>query len=134
MNQPLPNLPVTAALPAVASALDAGHPVVLQAPPGTGKTLLAAPYLLRAARWLAPRKKILLLEPRRLAARLAAKSMARVLGCAVGETVGYQVRLERAIGPDTRIEVLTEGLLARRLLANPELPDVGLVIFDEFHE
>jgi len=129
----LPDLPVRAVLPRVAAALAAGRPVVLQSPPGTGKTLLTAPYILECAKWLVGRK-IVLLEPRRLAARMAAQSMARLVGCALGETVGYQVRLERAIGPQTRIEVLTEGLLARRMLRDPELSDVGLVVFDEFHE
>lgn len=128
-----PDLPVRAVLPRVAAALAAGRPVVLQSPPGTGKTLLTAPYILECAEWLGGRK-IVLLEPRRLAARMAAQSMARLTGCAIGETVGYQVRLERAIGPRTRIEVLTEGLLARRMMRDPELSDVGLVVFDEFHE
>jgi len=85
------------------------------------------------APWLA-RKRILMLEPRRLAARNAAMHMAELLGEAVGETVGYRVRFEAKVGPKTRIEVLTEGLLARRLQADPELSGVGLVIFDEFHE
>ena len=129
----LPDLPVRGVLPQVAQALAAGRPVVLQAPPGTGKTLLTAPFLLENARWLDGRK-IILLEPRRLAARMAAQSMARLFGESAGETVGYSMRLERAVGPRTRIEVVTEGLLARRLLNDPELDDVGLVIFDEFHE
>ena len=126
----LPDLPVRGVLPQVAQALAAGRPVVLQAPPGTGKTLLTAPFLLESARWLDDRK-IVLLEPRRLAARMAAQSMARLFGESAGETVGYSMRLERAVGPRTRIEVVTEGLLARRLLNDPEL---DLVIFDEFHE
>jgi ATP-dependent helicase HrpB len=128
----LPDLPIRPVLPQVAEALAAGRPVVLQAPPGTGKTLLTAPYLLNAD-WLRGRK-IVLLEPRRLAARAAASQMARLLGEAVGRTVGYQIRLERRIGRDTRIEIVTEGLLTQRLLHDPELSDVGLVIFDEFHE
>lgn len=127
-----PDLPIRGVLPAVADALSANSPVVLQAPPGTGKTLLTAPSLLDAP-WLEGRK-IILLEPRRLAARMAAAAMARLLGGRVGETVGYQVRLERCIGPGTRIEILTEGLLVQRLLHDQELADVGLVIFDEFHE
>ena len=128
----LPDLPVRAVLPDVARALGAGRPVVLQAPPGTGKTLLTAPYLLDSP-WLAGRK-IVLLEPRRLAARMAAAAMARLLDDRVGGVVGYQVRLDRCIGPATRIEILTEGLLAQRLLHDPALEDVGLVVFDEFHE
>lgn len=129
----LPDLPIRNVLPQVVSALDAGRPVVLQSPPGTGKTLLTAPHVLRECAFLKGRK-ILLLEPRRLAARAAARQMAALLGEDVGGTVGYQVRLERAIGRSTRIEVLTEGLLSQRLLHDPELKDTGLVIFDEFHE
>lgn len=125
-------LPVHAVLPEVARALAANRPVVLQAPPGSGKTLLVAPALLDAA-WLRGRT-ILLLEPRRLAARAAARQMARLLGEEVGETVGYQVRLERRVGAATRIEVLTEGLLTQRLLHDPELSGVGLILFDEWHE
>ncbi|MDD5704566.1 MAG: ATP-dependent helicase HrpB, partial [Kiritimatiellae bacterium] len=128
----LPDLPVRAVLPEVARALDANRPVVLQAPPGSGKTMLVAPSLLRAD-WLRGRR-IVLLEPRRLAARAAARYMARLLGEEVGQTVGYQVRLERRTSSATRIEILTEGLLTQRLLGDPELTGVGLVIFDEFHE
>ncbi len=128
----LPDLPVKAVLPALGRALAANRPVVLQAPPGSGKTTLVAPYLLDAP-WLQNRR-IVLLEPRRLAARTAARYMARLLGEPVGARVGYQVRLERRIGPETRIEIVTEGLLTQRLLHAPDLPEVGLVIFDEFHE
>ena len=130
--QRLPDLPVRTVLPDVAAALAANRTVVLQAPPGSGKTTLTAPALLDAP-WLAGRR-ILLLEPRRLAARAAARYMARLLGEEVGGTVGYSMRLERRVGRDTRIEVLTEGLLATRVLADPELADTALVIFDEFHE
>ncbi|MFZ4397541.1 MAG: ATP-dependent helicase HrpB [Kiritimatiellia bacterium] len=128
----LPDLPVRAVLPDVAQALAANRPVVLQAPPGSGKTTLVAPSLLEAP-WLQGRR-IILLEPRRLAARAAARYMARLLGEEVGERVGYHIRLERRIGANTRIEVLTEGLLTQRLLHDPELPEAGLIIFDEFHE
>ncbi len=128
----LPDLPIKSVLPDVANALFHNHEVVLQAPPGTGKTLLTAPSLLSAP-WL-DGKKIILLEPRRLAARMAASMMARFLNERVGETVGYQVRLDRCIGQTTRIEILTEGLLIQRLLHDQELSDVGLIIFDEFHE
>lgn len=128
----LPDLPVRAVLPAVARVLAANRPVVLTAPPGSGKTLLTAPSLL-GADWLAGRR-IVLLEPRRLAARAAARQMARLLGEEVGRTVGYHVRLERRAGPATRIEILTEGLLVQRLLRDPALEDTALVIFDEFHE
>ncbi|NLF23106.1 MAG: ATP-dependent helicase HrpB [Lentisphaerae bacterium] len=128
----LPDLPVRGVLAELAEALAANRPVVLQAPPGTGKTLLVAPSLLGAP-WLAGRR-ILLLEPRRLAARAAARQMARLLDEEVGRRVGYQVRLERMTSAATRIEVLTEGLLVQRLLNDPGLGDTGLVIFDEFHE
>ena len=128
----LPDLPVRTVLPEVARCLGNNRPVVLQAPPGSGKTLLVAPSLLDAP-WLKDRR-ILLLEPRRLAARAAARFMARLFGESVGERVGYQVRLERQVSAATRIEILTEGLLVQRLLNDPELADTGLVIFDEFHE
>ena len=129
---PLPDLPVRAVLPGVARCLGDNRPVVLQAPPGTGKTLLVAPSLLDAP-WLEGRR-ILLLEPRRLAARAAARFMARLFGESVGGRVGYQVRLDRQVSAATRIEILTEGLLVQRLLNDPGLADTGLVIFDEFHE
>jgi len=128
----LSDLPVRAVLPDLAQALAANRAVVLQAPPGSGKTTLVAPSLLEAS-WLQGRR-IILLEPRRLAARAAARYMARLLGEDVGQRVGYHIRLERRISADTRIEVLTEGLLTQRLLHDPELPEVGLIIFDEFHE
>ncbi len=124
-------LPVTAIVPQLANALARQH-VVLTAPPGSGKTT-AVPLALWDAPWLAGRK-ILMLEPRRPAARMAARRLARQLGEAPGGRVGYQVRLERCVGPDTRIEVVTEGILTRRLQQDPSLADVGLVIFDEFHE
>jgi ATP-dependent helicase HrpB len=125
MNIRLPELPVLDALPAL-------RPAVLAAPPGSGKTTVV-PLALLGEPWLAGRR-IVVLEPRRLAARQAARRMAQLLGEDVGQTVGYQVRFERRIGPRTRIEVITEGLLTRRLQSDPELPGVGLVVFDEFHE
>lgn len=124
--------PVDTLLPALAASLEANRPVVLQAPPGSGKTTRVAPFLLDAP-WLRGRK-ILMLEPRRLAARAAAGYMARQRDESVGETVGYHIRLDRQAGPRTRIEILTEGLLTQRLLSDPELADTGLIIFDEFHE
>ena len=114
------------------AALAANEPAALSAAPGTGKTTRVPPALLDEP-WLAG-KKIVVLEPRRLAARRAATFIAESLGERPGETVGWQVRLERCVGPRTRIEFLTEGLLARRILADPELSDTGLIIFDEFHE
>ncbi len=106
--------------------------VVLTAPPGTGKTT-RIPLALLHEPWLTG-KKIIVLEPRRLAARRAALYMAELLNESVGEAIGFQVRLERCIGPKTRIEFLTEGLLTQRLLEDPELEDVGCILFDEFHE
>lgn len=119
-------------LTSLRAALLENHPVVLTAPPGTGKTTTIPPALLDET-WLGG-KKILVLEPRRLAARRAAQYIAETLHEKPGETVGWQVRLDRCIGPATRIEFLTEGLLARKILEDPELSDVGLIIFDEFHE
>ena len=106
--------------------------MVLSAPPGSGKTTVA-PLALLAEPWLAGRT-ILMLEPRRLAAKLAAAFMARQLGEEVGQTVGYRVRFEAKVSPATRVEVVTEGVLTRRMQDDPELAGVGLVIFDEFHE
>ncbi len=126
------DLPVKRIIPALSEAL-AGHlSVVLCAPPGSGKTTLV-PIELLSAPWLAGRK-ILLLEPRRLAARAAAARMASLLGEPLGQRVGYAIRLERQVSAATRIEVVTEGILTRRLQEDPELAGVGLVIFDEFHE
>lgn len=125
-------LPIDEALPALRAAL-AGHPaVVLEAPPGAGKTT-RVPLALLDAPWLADRK-ILLLEPRRLAARAAARRMASLLGEPEGQTVGYRTRLDSRVSAATRIEVVTEGILTRLLQADPALAGYGLVIFDEFHE
>lgn len=125
-------LPIDSLLPALRDALSARHEVVLEAPPGAGKTT-RVPLALLDAPWLAG-QKILMLEPRRLAARAAAERLASELGERVGETVGYRIRLDSKVGPNTRIEVVTEGILARRLQDDPALDGVGLVIFDEFHE
>uniref|UniRef100_A4XYS1 ATP-dependent helicase HrpB n=2 Tax=Ectopseudomonas TaxID=3236654 RepID=A4XYS1_ECTM1 len=125
-------LPIDALLPALRDALSARHEVVLEAPPGAGKTT-RVPLALLDAPWLAG-QTILMLEPRRLAARAAAERLASELGERVGETVGYRIRLDSKVGPNTRIEVVTEGILARRLQDDPALEGVGLVVFDEFHE
>lgn len=132
MPPSLPSLPVLESLPALRASLSAQGRAVLSAPPGSGKTTLV-PLALLDEPWLRGRK-IILLEPRRVAARAAAARMAALLGESVGETVGYQIRFERRISTKTRIEVLTEGLLTRRLQSDADLPGVGLVIFDEFHE
>ncbi|MDB5986265.1 MAG: hrpB, partial [Nevskia sp.] len=132
MLPPLPILPVADALPALRAALARDGSAVLAAPPGSGKTTLA-PLLLLNEPWLQERR-ILMLEPRRIAARAAAARMAHLLGERVGDTIGYQIRFERKVSAATRIEVITEGLLTRRLQADADLPGVGLVIFDEFHE
>jgi ATP-dependent helicase HrpB len=125
-------LPVDNALPALRSALAATSAAVLQAPPGAGKTT-HVPIALLDAPWLAD-QRIVMLEPRRLAARAAARRMAFLLGERVGETIGFRVRGETRIGSSTRIEVVTEGVLTRMVQADPALDDIGLVIFDEFHE
>ena len=126
------SFPIDPLLPEVRQALTAHSNLVLQASPGAGKTTRVPPALLDCE-WLAGRK-IILLEPRRLAARAAARFMAASLGERVGATVGYRVRLDKRVGPRTRIEVVTEGILSRLLQADPALEGVGLVIFDEFHE
>lgn len=125
-------LPIEEALPELRARLAAHASVVLQAPPGAGKTTLV-PLALLDEPWLAG-KSILLLEPRRLAARAAAGRMSQLRSEPVGQTVGYRIRFESKVSKATRIEVLTEGILTRRLQGDPALEGVGLVIFDEFHE
>jgi len=125
-------LPIDEALPELRQSLAAHPAVVLQAPPGAGKTT-HVPLALLNEPWLAGRS-ILMLEPRRLAARAACARMAQLLGEAAGQTVGYRIRFDSKVSAQTRIEVLTEGILTRRLQTDPELKNVGLVIFDEFHE
>ena len=126
------SLPIDEVLPALRLALAERHEAVLEAPPGAGKTT-RVPLALLNEPWLAG-QKILMLEPRRLAARAAAERLASELGEKVGETVGYRIRLDSKVGPNTRIEVVTEGILTRRLQHDPSLEGVGLLIFDEFHE
>ncbi|WP_285350033.1 ATP-dependent helicase HrpB [Pseudomonas sp. ME-P-057] len=126
------SLPIDAVLPALRQAFADRNEAVLEAPPGAGKTT-RVPLALLHEDWLAG-QTILMLEPRRLAARAAAERLASELGERVGETVGYRIRLDSKVGPDTRIEVVTEGILTRRLQDDPSLEGVGLLIFDEFHE
>lgn len=125
-------LPIEPVLPDLLRALEESGSAVLQAPTGAGKTTLV-PLALLEAPWLVGRK-ILLLEPRRLAARAAARRMAELLGEPLGVTVGYRIRRESVVGPGTRIEVVTEGILTRMLQDDPGLESAGVVIFDEFHE
>ncbi|WP_435607336.1 ATP-dependent helicase HrpB [Pseudomonas knackmussii] len=125
-------LPIDAVLPALRQAFAERDEAVLEAPPGAGKTT-RVPLALLDEPWLAG-QSILMLEPRRLAARAAAERLAEELGEKAGETVGYRIRLDSKVGPKTRIEVVTEGILTRRLQDDPALDGVGLVIFDEFHE
>jgi len=126
------DLPIQEAIPALRTTLVQGPRAVLVAPPGAGKTTVV-PLALESEAWLQG-QKIIVLEPRRLAARAAARRMAGLLGEQTGETVGYRVRLESRIGPKTRIEVVTEGVFTRMILDDPGLEGVGAVLFDEFHE
>ena len=128
----LADLPVYDSLPAIRDALATAGRAVLVAPPGAGKTTIV-PLELLDEEWLAGRT-IVMLEPRRLATRAAARRMSHLLGEDVGETVGYQTRDERRIGRGTRLEVVTEGVLTRRLQNDASLPGVGLIVFDEVHE
>ena len=125
-------LPIDAVLPNVAQALAENRCAVVLAAPGAGKTTRIPLYLLNAP-WL-DGKRIVMLEPRRLAARMAAARMAATRGEEVGKTVGYRVRLDSKVSAATRIEVVTEGILTRRLQSDSALDGVGLLIFDEFHE
>ncbi|MBB3459278.1 ATP-dependent helicase HrpB [Rhizobium sp. BK313] len=132
MTPSLPELPVSHVLADIGAALAEERRAVLSAPPGAGKTTLVPLYLLGQS-WRGD-GKIILLEPRRLAARAAASRMASLLGEQVGDTVGYRMRLDVRISAKTRIEVVTEGVFARMILDDPELSGVSTVIFDEFHE
>ena len=126
------SLPIDAVLDDLAGALQLANAAVLVAPPGAGKTT-RVPLALLDAPWLKGRK-IIMLEPRRIAARASAERMAKTLGERAGETVGYRVRFGSKISRNTRIEVVTEGIFARQILDDPELIGVGAVLFDEFHE
>jgi ATP-dependent helicase HrpB len=128
----LPDLPINEALPALADALASRRGVLLEAPPGAGKSTIV-PLFLRSSPWL-ERQKILMLEPRRIAARAVAGRMAHLLGEPVGRKVGFRTRLETRVSRETRIEVVTEGILTRMLQDDSGLAGIGCVIFDEFHE
>src|SRR5216683_455850 len=125
-------LPIDAATPDLVAALARGTTAVLVAPPGAGKTT-RVPLVLAAEPWAAD-KKILVLEPRRLAARAAAARMAKTLGEKVGDTVGYRVRFGTMVSKRTRIEVITEGIFTGLIQDDPSLDGIGAVLFDEFHE
>ncbi|WP_319411526.1 ATP-dependent helicase HrpB [uncultured Cohaesibacter sp.] len=134
----LPDLPIREALPALLAALNAGTRAVLIAPPGAGKTT-CVPLALLDQPWLAAmvaegNGRIIMLEPRRLAARAAARRMAQLLGEPVGKRVGYRVRMESRVSRETVIEVVTEGVFARMIVDDPGLEGVAAVLFDEFHE
>jgi ATP-dependent helicase HrpB len=124
-----PDLPVTASIPAVVSALSATGVAVVQAPPGTGKTTLIPPAVAGVVE-----ARVVVTQPSRIAARAAARRLASLLNEPVGETVGYSVRGDRKVGRRTRIEFVTTGLLLRRIQRDPELADVGAVVLDEVHE
>ncbi len=131
-SPPLPDLPINEALPALAKALADRRSVLLEAPPGAGKSTLVPIFLLKSP-WLEG-QKILMLEPRRIAARAVAGRMAHLLGEPVGRSVGFRTRLETRVSRETRIEVVTEGILTRMIQDDSGLAGIGCVIFDEFHE
>ncbi|MCA1745251.1 MAG: DEAD/DEAH box helicase, partial [Bacteroidales bacterium] len=126
------SLPIAEVIPEVKTTLETHTSIIISAPPGAGKSTLL-PLALLDEPWLG-NKKILMLEPRRLAARTIAMRMADLLGEKVGETVGYRIRFDNKVSARTRIEVVTEGILTRMLQSDNALEKVGLVIFDEFHE
>jgi ATP-dependent helicase HrpB len=130
VNQPV--FPIDELLPRIGASLAAHPRLVLEAPPGAGKTTQVPPALLEAA-WLSG-QKIVMLEPRRVAARAAAGFMARQRGERVGETIGYRIRFDHQVSARTRIEVVTEGILTRMLQDDPTLDGIGALLFDEFHE
>ena len=132
MTSAPPVFPITPLLPQIRASLAAHPRLVLEAPPGAGKTT-QVPLALLDAEWLAGHK-IVMLEPRRIAARAAAQFMAQQLGEVVGQTVGYRIRFESKVSAATRIEVVTEGILTRLIQHDPELAGIGAIVFDEFHE
>src|ERR1700742_951911 len=127
-----PAFPITPLLPDIVASLADRPRLVLEAPPGAGKTTQVPLALLDAA-WLQG-QRILMLEPRRIAARAAAQFMSHQLGEEVGQTVGYRIRFESRVSAATRVEVVTEGILTRLIQDDPELTGIGAILFDEFHE
>ena len=127
-------LPIDSYLPQITQRLRESRALVLVAPPGAGKTTRVPPAILRDRLLSAEHPNLVMLQPRRVAARAAAQRIADENGWEVGREVGYQVRFEKRIGPDTRIRVLTEGILTRQLQDDPFLEGVGAVLLDEFHE
>lgn len=132
MINSLPNLPINTVLPEIHANLEKRNITILAAEPGSGKTTIV-PLTLPDKSWLNG-LKIIMLEPRRLAARMAAKRMSELAGDVVGGLIGYRIRFDNKISKETRIEVITEGVFLRMIQNDPELSEVGLVIFDEFHE
>jgi ATP-dependent helicase HrpB len=132
LTMPEYTLPIEHTLPELLKAIRTTRTVVLTAAPGAGKTTRVPPFLLD--QYLRPNQKLVLLEPRRLAAQRAAYFIASQRGERIGQTVGYRIRGDMRVSHETRIEVVTEGILARMLHHQPDLPGVGLIIFDEFHE
>ncbi|MCW7492460.1 ATP-dependent helicase HrpB [Leptospira sp. 2 VSF19] len=132
MSPPLDPFPVLTALQSIVDSIQTNPVTILDAPPGTGKTTALPIELLRAG--VSSGKKICILEPRRIAAKSAAKRISQTLNENLGDTVGYRVRFDTKIGNNTKIEFLTDGILTKILLSDPELKDYGLVVFDEFHE
>ncbi len=132
MRDTLPNLPINSILPEIKSSLEKHNSVILAAEPGSGKTTII-PLALLGEPWL-KKKKIIMLEPRRLATRMAAKRMSELAGDVPGGLVGYRIRFDSKISENTQIEVVTEGIFLRMIQNDPELSGIGLVIFDEFHE
>ncbi|MDP4191060.1 MAG: ATP-dependent helicase HrpB [Bacteroidota bacterium] len=132
MSLPNNKFPIDEALPRLKAALLENNICILVAPPGAGKTTRVPPALIEEE-WL-DKKKIIMLEPRRIAAKRSAEFMSSQMGERCGQTIGYRIRSEACIGEKTRIEVVTEGILTRMLQSDAEMPETGLIIFDEFHE
>ena len=133
MSLALPATPILEVLPALRAAMRAQRNAVLEAPPGAGKSTVV-PLALLDEPWLGAGQRIVMLQPRRIAARAVARRLSQLAGSEPGQLVGYRTRLETCVSAATRIEVVTEGILTRRLQRDPALEDVGCVIFDEFHE